>query len=275
MPDSSIAFFNNEQVRAAIDGLGQSLMAVGQTIYNSFINAIDTVSSALQGFWNYIVGLGTNITSHASSIASTVINAVMGFINWWVTLPARIAVTFVNIIAQALGFGNNFASNLVNAAMNTVNGFINKIRQLPGMIQAEFARIESIVSNFILSLPQKVWDLGASIVSALMSALGIGSPGYMYYMFEGELKRLQNAPLDFNSNITGNVQKLGTGIVESFNPELGSVGVGGAGGSSSGSGGDFIVNVYGDVDSDKRVKQIVDTVKQELYWNNITAGRSV
>ena len=64
-------------------------------------------------------------------------------------------------------------------------------------------------------------------------------------------------------------------MADAFNPNLsvdGSAGVIAAGGFA---GGDTIINVYGDVDSDKRVQEIVDAVRRELSWNNATAGRTV
>ena len=38
---------------------------------------------------------------------------------------------------------------------------------------------------------------------------------------------------------------------------------------------DIIINIYGDVDSEKRVREIVEAVKRELSFNNATAGRTV
>lgn len=280
-------YFNNEQVREAINGLGETFMQVGQIMYDIFVNAINWIITSLQNLWNYIITLGGLLPQSVNLTGNQILNTVIRVMAFIATLPLQLAMVFTNMIANALGFGNNFSQNLLRAGQNAVNNLINQIRRAPGMIQQEFARIESIVSNFVLSLPSRVWDLGASIVGALKSALGIGSPGHMFYMFEGELIRLEDAPDDMKSGITRNVKQLGQGIVDSFRPEL-EFGVSGSGfgnmsvtgSSSSGVGfgsiaGDTVINVYGDVDSDKRVQEIVDAVRRELNWDNKTAGRTV
>ena len=324
-------YFNNEQVKGAIDGLGQTFMNVGQIIYGGFLSALQWVQDGLTNLWNYIVQVGTMIWDTVTNVVNTIVSAVQtgwnmiwnagvtvtnnimtGLQNLWNyimtlgglipanasitgnkvidsalkvilfigTMPMQLAMHFTNMIAKALGFGNNFSQRLISGATNAVNGFINKIRELPGMIQTEFARIGNIVSNFVTSLPQRVWDLGASIVGALKSALGIGSPGYMYWMFEGELTRLKNAPEDMAGGITKSVHDLGTSMVDSFNPELSYDVSGNASlinaveSGSSARFGDVIINV-GSVDNEDRIQEIVTAVRRELNWNNLTAGRSV
>ena len=278
-------YFNNEQVRAAVDGLGQSLMMLGSWVYNGAIYWLEQLRITLMNLWNYIFTLGGLLPANVNLTGNQITNTILRVLLFIATLPMQLNMIFINIIAKALGFGDNFAQRMINGAVNAVNGFINKIRQLPGMIQTEFARIEGIVSNFVTSLPQRVWDLGASIVDALKSALGIGSPGHMYYMFEGELKRLDNLPGDMQSSINHNVSLLGSSIVDSFGePELGyninsnslnndlNNVITGNGGKT---GGDTIINIYGDVDSEKRVQQIKDVIQYEINWNNTTGGRTV
>lgn len=280
-------YFNNEQVREAINGLGESFMAAAQVIYDFFVNAVNWVITTLENLWNYILTLGGLLPQSVNLTGNQILNTVIRVMAFIATLPLQLAMIFTNMIANALGFGNNFSQNLLRAGQNAVNNLINQIRKAPGMIQQEFARIESIVSNFVTSLPSRVWDLGASIVGALKSALGIGSPGHMFYMFEGELIRLEDVPEDMESGITRNVKQLGQGIVDSFRPELefgvsssgfGNVSVTGSNvtsGSFGSIGGDTVINVYGDVDSEKRVQDIVDAVRRELSWDNKTAGRKV
>ena len=275
-------YFNNEQVRTAIDGLGQSLIGLGQWVYNGAIYWLQQLQNTLMNLWNYITTLGGLLPSSVQMTGNQIIDSILSVLAFIATLPIQLGIIFINIIAKALGFGDNFAQNLIQGAINAVTGFINQIRQLPGMIQSEFARIESIVSNFITSLPQRVWDLGASIVGALKGALGIGSPGHMFYMFEGELERLDKLPGDMAHTITRNVSTLGEGIVDSFNPLIafddtlnGSVS---SSVSSRGSNAPNVINLnieVGTVDNDDRVREIVDAVRRELSWNNKTAGRTI
>jgi hypothetical protein len=148
------------------------------------------------------------------------------------------------------------------------------------MIQTEFARISNIVSNFITDLPNRVWDLGASIVSALKSALGIGSPGFMYYMMEGELKRIEDAPSKMKYGITKNVGKLGQDITEEFNPNLSlnNAEVMNRSLELDGNGATQTNNFYFNdtvIDNEDRMEKICNYITKKLTFNNKTAGRTV
>ena len=294
-------YFTNEDVRNAINGLGEAFMNIAGIIYNAIVGVVTQVIGALQGLWNYIMTLGGLLPANVNITGNNIIDSILRVIMFISTLPIQLQIIFINTIARVLGFGNNFTQNLISGAVNAVNGFINHIRQLPGMIQSEFARIESIVSNFITSLPSRVWDLGASIVDALKGALGIGSPGHMYYMFEGELFRLKDAPVKLGSDIYKNVGDLGQGIVDSFgapnlnldltslneainsadldlslNNEFINKDVSDAVNTSGET--NNVVNLtlnVGSVDKKERVDEIIDTVRDYFMWNNTTAGRTV
>ena len=277
-------YFNNEQVRNAVNGLGQAFQYAGQIIYNTFITILNWVTNALQALWNYIFTVGGLIPANVSITGNQIIDTILRVMLFVFTLPLQLAMVFTNIIAKVLGFGDNFAQRMIQGAVNMVNGFINKIRELPGMIQGEFARIEGIVSNFITSLPQRVWDLGASIVQALKNALGIGSPGHMFYMFEGELNRLKALPDSMKSDITHNVAGLGSGMVDSFNSVNGldfntnDVNFSNNRSNSNGDGSGQTFNLYfydTVMDNEERVDNLVDRITKRLYWNNKTAGRIV
>ena len=275
-------YFNNEQVREAIDGFGQALMNVGQIIYGYLVEAYNTIITSLQGVWTFLTGLGASFMSYVTNLGMNILNTILAVINFFVTLPIRISLVFTSIISNAVSFVTNFANRLVQGATNMVNNFINKIRELPGMIQEEFNRIASMVSDFVTSLPQRVWDLGASIVQALKSALGIGSPGHMFYMMEGELERIKNVPSTMAYGITKNVSKLGSKITEVFSPTLSldKIKTSNADSISRNNSNEpnQTINFYFEntvVDDDERMQKIVDYIKKQLAWNNKTAGRTI
>ena len=175
----------------------------------------------------------------------------------------------MNALARVLGFKGKFVQSMISAGANAVNGFIKYITQLPGIVLGEFNRVLGLVNDFINTLPDRVWDMGAAIIDALKKSLGIGSPGHMFYMIQGEFDRIDN----LTQKTRFDTGSIGADMVSSFNPNLNA----GSSGVLSGSaiGGDTIINVYGDVDSDKRVREIVEAVRRELSFNNETAGRTV
>ena len=79
-------YFNNEQVRAAIDGLGQTFMWVGQIMYTSIINAINWIIGALQNLWNYIFTLGGLIPANVSITGNQIIDNILTVLAFLFTL---------------------------------------------------------------------------------------------------------------------------------------------------------------------------------------------
>ena len=258
------AYYNVDWFRQMVDGAWQSLVQLGQQLYG-------IVAGAIQ----WVMGLFQQFTSQLGLNTQDWIQAIIGFILFIPQLPLRLGIALANAIARALGFKGNFVESLISAASNAVSGFVNYITQLPGIVMGEFNRVLGLVNDFINSLPDRVWDMGQAIIDALKRSLGIGSPGHMFYMLEGELERLEDLPSDMEDGITRNVRYLGEGIVDSFNPNLnsgtlnGDIANGGYGGQ---------VNFYFSditVDNDERMEKIYDYITRRLNFDNKTAGRSV
>ena len=258
------AYYNVDWFRAMVDNAWQSLVQLGQQLYG-------IVAGAIQ----WVMGLFQQFTSQLGLNTQDWIQAIIGFILFIPQLPLQLGIALANALAKALGFGDNFVQGLVSAASNAVSGFISYITQIPQMVMDEFNRTLQLVNDFINSLPDRVWEMGQAIIDALKHSLGIGSPGHMFYMFEGELKRLEDLPSDMEDGITRNVRYLGEGIVDSFNPNMNTGTLNGeiANGSYGGQ-----VNFYFSditVDNDDRMEKIYDYITRRLHWNNKTAGRSV
>ena len=281
-------YFNNEQVRESINNLGQSLLSLGQWIYNGVIGALETVKNALIGFIQYIIGFGVNLLVNIGLTITNIINRIIGFLVWWYTLPSKIAITFINIIARALGFGSNFVQRITSAGSRAVNNFLSYIRQLPGKLAGELNNMLSIVGRWAATLPQKFWDAGVNAVKNFLNALGIHSPGTMQRMLLWEVSEMGNQVPAKASKLLTNINRLGKDIVDEFgnprldydiNDELGNVSLTGVYDNNAYGGfGNQTINLnleIGSVDNEKRVQEIVDVIRKELSWDNKTAGRTV
>ena len=281
-------YFNNEQVRESINNLGQSLLGLGQWIYNGVIGALETVKNALIGFIQYIIGFGVNLLVNIGLTITNIINRIIGFLVWWYTLPSKIAITFINIIARALGFGSNFVQRITSAGSRAVNNFLSYIRQLPGKLAGELNNMLSIVGRWAATLPQKFWDAGVNAVKNFLNALGIHSPGTMQRMLLWEVSEMGNQVPAKASKLLTNINRLGKDIVDEFgnprldydiNDELGNVSLTGVYDNNAYGGfGNQTINLnleIGSVDNEKRVQEIVDVIRKELSWDNKTAGRTV
>ena len=279
-------YFNNEQVRDAINNLGQTFVMVGQIIYTAMMNAVNWVIGALQNLWTYIITLGGLLPANVSITGNQIIDTILRVVAFLLTLPLQVAMIFTNIIAKALGFGNNFSQRMLTAAVNAVSRFASSIAQLPGKLQTELNNMLSAVGRWAATLPQKFWEAGVNAVKNFLSALGIASPGTMQRMLVWEVSEMgRRTPIE-GRKLVSNVAQLGADIVDSFgDPKLGiqfddtanaTIRQIGTSNSNDVPLPNITLNVeVGTVDSTDRVNEIVDAIRRELAWNNTTAGRSV
>ena len=285
---------NNEQVRQAIDNFGQTLQWIGGLIYTYFIAALNNLISILTAVWNAAQSVISGLIGAVNSGNGNILQSIANVIIYLAQLPARIATIFMNIIAKALGFGNNFVQRMQQTAINSVNRFISNIQQLPGRLYTELSNTYSYVSRWAATLPQKFWNAGVDAVKNFLSALGIASPGTMQRMLIWEVSEMgRRVPLE-SEKLLKNVSALGTGIVENFGNPMLSVGyddnlpnlanfatndiivdnLNAKSNEEMGNEFNFTINIQ-NVDNEERVNEIVEAVRKALAWSNTTAGRSV
>lgn len=262
------AYYNVDWFRQMVDNAWASLVQFGQQIYGAITGALQWLGELFNQFTSQI-GLSTDNWAQA----------VLGFILFMATMPARLAVIFVNAIAKTLGFGDNFAQGLLSKAMSAVSGFANAVQGIPQALQ----NCLDWAYNMVMSHPivQAIIWLGNKISEVFSSiGLGQGSPGKIYHALENELDWSED--LINKSSLSNSAATLGKNIVKEFgNPSLG-VGVDTANASltnlANGSMGNQTINLtleIGSVDNEKRIQEIVEAVRRELRWNNKTAGRGV
>ena len=278
-------YFNNEQVRAAIDGLGQTFMWVGQIMYTSIINAVNWIIGALQNLWTYVITLGGLLPENVSITGNSIVDTILRVLAFILTLPIQIGIVFVNIIARTLGFGNNFVQNMIRAGSNAVTNFFSYIAQIPGRLGTELGNALNKVNEWAATLPQKFWDAGVNAVKNFLSALGIASPGTMQRMLVWEVSEMGKRVPEESRTLLSNIGRLGEDVVDEFgNPTLGlnyedtanaSI-VNNNNNNNEGNGQsirDLILNI-GSVDDEERINQILEALRRYLAFDNETAGRT-
>ena len=278
----------------ALEWLSQAFTNAGQSIMTAITNTVNWVITSLQGLWNYIITLGGLIPANVDLTGNQVIDTVLRVIAFIATLPVQLAMIFVNIIAQALGFGNNFSQTLINGAIRAVTGFIGRIRdgvsQFASAIQGIPNALQNCLDwayNMVMNHPivQAVIWLGNKISEVFSSiGMGQGSPGKIYRALENELNWSQEL-IEKNSKLPSSAGELGKRISDKFgSPEL-EVRYGSstefANGSiqrlaeSQGNTQEINIIINGDIDNEDRLQYFVERIRSEMNWNNRTAGRSV
>jgi len=117
-------YYTNEDVRNAIDGLGQALWGIGETIYGSLQGALEW----LQGAWQ-------NTIDWFNNGAQSISDNVTGAFNW---LSSNVTGTF------------NWLSNTLNGAwQNTVDFFVNGATSISDAVIGAFDYINGAWQNTV------------------------------------------------------------------------------------------------------------------------------
>lgn len=185
----------------------------------------------------------------------------------------RMVAAWVNssatLINNVVSFGTKFVSQLTSIAQRGVSAFSNAIQGIVTALQNCLNWAYNVVmSSPLVSALQWLGQQASYAFSVL--GLGQGSPGKIVKHMKEELQWTSEAVQ--NSDLAKDTARLGASMADSFNPAITPLTDSGGTGIV---GGDTIINIYGDVDNDDRVKQIVDAVRRELNWDNKTAGRTV
>lgn len=279
-----------EPVRNAIDGFGQALWGLGEAIYGGIAGALQWLIDTFTWLWQIITGLFTTTSGEGINWLTTMMMVMMGPIGWillliqhWNQIGPVVSGALSSMYQSAVNWFNqtgarihSFASNLVgtlgSAAWNAVSSFASGISGIASAIAGELDRAWSTVVSWGQQLIQRFWQIAVDAVNALKRGLGIGSPGYMYYMVEGEVNRIDD--LAKNTDMPSSFATLGNNMVNNFNPEFvnGTGGNGGTGGVVN----NFSFTFTGFINDEERLTDlIIKTITDEIEFDNSTAGRTV
>ena len=274
-------YFNNEQVRNAINALGATLLWVAQTIY-----------SAVGGAITWLIGAVTNVITFL-----------------W-TLPGQIAALLAQALARVVSWASNMVNRFRNAATQAVSNFINGIAQLPGRVYNELAKTLDRVIQWGSQIVAKLSSIAQQAWQAFVSGLGIHSPGYIQILTLKELDDTAEGMSRVKRTMMSNISDTAAGVVEAWGDPVFTYGFGAgntldeltgitSGGElsigdtglvgainrliralrefeeSGGTSPDMTFNLYGDMDTEERMKRFLEYVRRELFWNNKTANRTV
>lgn len=261
-------YYNCEDFRNIVNSMGESIIGVAQIVYNAVVGTIQWLISEFENFTN-IIGLDTN----------NWIQAILGFLMFLPLLPLRLGQVFLDSIMKTIGFGDNFTNGLISRISSAINSFTNIVQGIPNALQSCLNWAYNLVMNH--PIVQALQWLGNKLVWAFSKlGLGQGSPGDIYGAMENELNWTKD--MVKSSNLSAYVGQLGKDISDKFGSPKLTIGneeiinsIIDVTGTNKRSTGDTIINVYGDVDNDNRIKQIIEAVRRELNWNNVNAGRSI
>jgi hypothetical protein len=218
------------------------------------------------------------------TVVNGVITNLMRGIAYFATIPGTIAGYLSRVISNVVSWGASLASNFLSAATKSVTNFANQIVQIPSKLGTELSNALNKVNEWAATLPAKFWEAGVNAVKNFLSALGIASPGTMQRMLVWEVTEMGKRVPEESKQLLTNVSRLGENIVDEFGePTLGvnfddTANASFTALSETSSSRLPTINLnleIGSVDNEDRVQEIVEVIRRELNWNNLTAGRDV
>lgn len=293
-------------ISGKLGALKTALIGVGTKAKEAALGLLNVGKNALIAGYNALKSAAMWVVQKAQLVATTIANYATAAAQWALNIAmsmnpiALVIIAIVALIAilaylyfnnekvrnavNALGQGIlNFGKTIVNVAQNAVSNFVNTIGNMYSSLKRELSNMLSAVATWAASLPKKFWDAGVNAVKNFLSALGIASPGTMQRNLVWEITEMgRRVPLESNK-LLRNVSALGSNIVDEFgDPTLGvnyddtlNANIG-ANANDYPLQPNLTLNVtVGTVDSEDRVREIVDAIRRELAWDNTTAGRTV
>jgi len=284
-------YFNSEQVREAINWLGEQLLMVGQMIWGGIIGA-------LTALYEWFVQLGQEIyTFVANGIASIVnfvmmvVNAFLSFISYIAGLPGQISAFFSQMISNAVSWAGSMASQALSAGSKMVSNLIGQVSKLPSTVYSEFMKIVDKIKQAAVNIAAAGLQAGLDLVKAFFNGIGFHSPMLIRRVVKSEFEKTADEIPKSAKDAELNSYKWGTGVVNgfkgSFNNLIGSgvmdldsnVFANSKLINATGNAQDkpqIVLNMeIGSVDNEDRIQEIVGTIKRELHWDNETAGRTM
>ena len=183
-------------------------------------NLVNYILSSVMGTFNWLSSLFTEFTAQLGLNTNDWTQAILGFILFLPQLGFRLTQLFVDAIAKAAGFGDDFTNTMINGAINTVNGFISYITSLPGKLKQELDSMLAMAGDFALRIADMLSFGGASMVYGWITGSGEHSPGFMYDALLGELTAMVGLPSEILGQLVDWISQYGGEMANALTQSL-------------------------------------------------------
>ena len=195
----------------AITGLGDAFNNAGQTLQNAFTGAVEYVQGLLQGLYDYIMTLGGLLPEGVNITGNQIVDSIIAVMMFIATLPIQLQMIFLNMIAQALGFGSNFSQTMITNAANAVMGFIQWVSQIPSRLGSALSSAISSAVSFGSNFVSTITNAASNAVSGFVSQIG-----QMSQRLGEELNSMIQQALDFAARLPQIIGEAAANMVSSW-----------------------------------------------------------
>ena len=200
-----------------ISQLVTSAIQAGSQFVNNYINFMRTLPTRV---WSWLLNTINRVKTWAIQMKTQAQQTAQGFINRFVSfiksLPTRAWLYLNYTIQRAKIFKNLIIAVIQQTASSIVQNFCNKIRKLPGEMWNELMRIKDQILRGIGPLGSAIKSLGSNLLKKFKDALGIHSPGHMFYAIYGEMSRIADNLIKNKNTLGKEAKNLGQSMIKGF-----------------------------------------------------------
>lgn len=194
-----------------------SAIQAGSQFVNNYINFMRTLPTRV---WSWLLNTINRVKTWAIQMKTQAQQTAQGFINRFVSfiksLPTRAWLYLNYTIQRAKTFKNLIIAVIQQTASSMVQNFCNKIRKLPSEMWNELMRIKDQILRGIGPLGSAIKSLGSNLLKKFKDALGIHSPGHMFYAIYGEMSRIANNLIKNKNTLGKEAKNLGQSMIKGF-----------------------------------------------------------
>lgn len=194
-----------------------SAIQAGSQFVNNYINFMRTLPTRV---WSWLLNTINRVKTWAIQMKTQAQQTAQGFINRFVSfiksLPIRAWLYLNYTIQRAKTFKNLIIAVIQQTASRMVQSFCNKIRKLPSEMWNELMRIKDQILRGIGPLGSAIKSLGSNLLKKFKDALGIHSPGHMFYAIYDEMGRIANNLIKNKNTLGKEAKNLGQSMIKGF-----------------------------------------------------------
>jgi phage-related protein len=210
----------------------ETIIGILGAVMGHFTRVIDIITQLVEGnitagealgqiwdsvklmFAEILFAIIKNLGKWAADMWNKAVNAGKGFVNNLInnikSLPGKFWNWLVSTANYVLNFARSIRQRAIDAGIKFLEGLLSQIKQAPGKVYNELLKIGGKITEIGGQLWQKAQGLGKKILDGFLGALGIKSPGFMYYRFTEEVSRLEDTLL--NNGVGDAAAQMGEGI---------------------------------------------------------------
>jgi len=196
----------------------ETIIGILGAVMGHFTRVIDIITQLVEGnitagealgqiwdsvklmFAEILFAIIKNLGKWASDMGNKALDAAKGFVNNIInnikSLPGKFWAWLVSTANYVLNFARSIRQKAIDAGLKFLEGLLSQIKQAPGKVYNELLKIGGKITEIGGQLWQKAQGLGKKILDGFLGALGIKSPGFMYYQFADEIGRLEKTLME-------------------------------------------------------------------------------